>query len=163
VLAEPEGYVRIFVDEGAPLAALLQQAYARGIVPSYVEKLLAAFGELRTENEELRSAAPAGSQCSMLNAQLPEPLTARELEVLQLLADGASNDEIARRLIISLGTAKKHLSNIFGKLEAQNRTQAVVRARALDLCRRHISSSDLPKSTSATTFGCRNVSPALLE
>jgi len=62
-----------------------------------------------------------------------EPLTTRELEVLRLLADGASNDEIAQRLIISLGTVKKHIANIFGKLAAQSRTQAVARARALKL------------------------------
>jgi LuxR family maltose regulon positive regulatory protein len=62
-----------------------------------------------------------------------EPLTTRELEVLRLLADGASNSEIAQRLVISLGTAKKHIANILGKLEAQSRTQTVARARALKL------------------------------
>lgn len=62
-----------------------------------------------------------------------EPLTSRELEVLRLVADGASNGEIARRLIVSIGTVKKHTANIFGKLEVQSRTQAVARARALGL------------------------------
>ena len=62
-----------------------------------------------------------------------EPLTPRELEVLRLLADGASNDEIAQRLIISLGTAKKHIANIFGKLAVQSRTQAIAQARELKL------------------------------
>ena len=67
------------------------------------------------------------------SSALVEPLTPRELEVLCLLAEGASNGEIARRLIVILGTVKKHTANIFGKLQAQSRTQAVARARALKL------------------------------
>jgi LuxR family maltose regulon positive regulatory protein len=64
---------------------------------------------------------------------LVEPLTRRELEVLRLLAEGASNDQIAQRLVVSLGTVKKHLSNIFGKFQVESRTQAVARAHALGL------------------------------
>jgi ATP/maltotriose-dependent transcriptional regulator MalT len=132
-LAEPEGYTRAFVDEGASMAALLQQAHASSSAPSYVAKLLAAFP--RTEGRGLRteSAEATHSVLSPQSSALVEPLTARELEVLGLLAGGASNDEISRRLIVSLGTVKKHISNIFGKLEVESRTQAVARARALEL------------------------------
>jgi LuxR family maltose regulon positive regulatory protein len=132
-LAAPMGYVSMFLEEGAPMAALLREAYARGIAPSYAEKLLAAFP--RTEGQGLRteSAESVNSVLSPQSSALVEPLTSRELEVLQLLAEGASNTEIAERLIISLGTAKKHVANIFGKLEAQSRTQAIARARALKL------------------------------
>jgi len=115
------------------MARLLRVAHTRGIAPSYVETLLSAFP--RTEGQGLRTelAEPTHSVPSPQSSGLVEPLTTRELEVLRLLADGASNDEIARRLIISLGTVKKHVANVFGKLAAQSRTQAVARARALKL------------------------------
>jgi LuxR family transcriptional regulator, maltose regulon positive regulatory protein len=129
-LAAPMGYVSIFVEEGAPMAALLREAHTRGIAPSYVEKLLAAFGELKIENEEWRKVATqAHSQFSILNSQLPEPLTTRELEVLRLLAAGASNGVIAEALVISIGTAKKHVNNILAKLDVRSRTQAAIWAR----------------------------------
>jgi LuxR family maltose regulon positive regulatory protein len=114
-LAEPEGYVRTFVDEGAPMAALLRQALARGIVPRYVSRLLAAFGE------------PAAAQ------PLPEPLTGREFEVLRLIVAGLTNQEIADQLVISVATVKRHITNIYGKLVVSHRTQAVARAQELDL------------------------------
>jgi LuxR family transcriptional regulator, maltose regulon positive regulatory protein len=132
-LAEREGFVRLFLDEGAPMARLLQAAQTRGIAPEYVETLLAAFAKdegARMRDE--RAAAPLHPS-SFIPQSLVEPLTSRELEVLQLLADGSSNSEIAQSLIISLGTTKKHIANIFGKLAAQSRTQAVARARALKL------------------------------
>jgi LuxR family maltose regulon positive regulatory protein len=139
-LAEREGFVRLFVDEGAPMAALLQQAHARGIAPAYVETLLAAFPEddkmTRWQGDKTKATQDQTVTPSPAHPDTPalvEPLTPRELEVLRLLADGASNSEIAQRLIISLGTAKKHIANIFGKLAAQSRTQAIVRARALKL------------------------------
>ncbi len=132
-LAEPEGFVRIFLDEGAPMARLLQAAQTRGIAPDYVETLLAAFAKDEGARMKDEGAVAPLHPSSFIPQPLVEPLTARELEVLRLLADGASNGEIAQRLIVSLSTVKKHISNIFGKLEAQSRTQAIARARALNL------------------------------
>jgi LuxR family transcriptional regulator, maltose regulon positive regulatory protein len=128
-LAAPEGYVRVFVDEGAPMAELLREAHARGIAPDYVTKLLAAFS--RTESSGLRteSQEPPHSIVSPQSSALVEPLTARELEVLRLLAGGASNGAIAEALIISIGTAKKHVNNILAKLDVRSRTQAAIWAR----------------------------------
>jgi LuxR family maltose regulon positive regulatory protein len=120
LLAEAEGYVRLFVDEGAPMLALLRLAHARGMTPGYVTMLLMAFG-WQEEASVVRSPS------------LVEPLTRREREVLQWLAAGASNREIARRLVLSLGTVKKHVSNICSKLNVQSRTQAIARARDLHL------------------------------
>jgi len=122
--ASPEGYVRLFVDEGTPMRSLLRLARQHGIVPDYVAILLSAFGE----QPEGRSSPQASRPVALL-----EPLTVREREVLQLLVAGASNREIARRLVVSLGTVKKHISNICGKLGVQSRTQAAARAHALHL------------------------------
>jgi LuxR family maltose regulon positive regulatory protein len=126
ILAEPEGYVRFFVDEGAPMARLLYQAAVCGIKPDYTGKLLAAFPD---------SGSPPADEpkARRLGAGMVEPLTRRELEVLQLVAAGLSNREIAQRLVISLGTAKVHISNIYGKLGVRKRTQAVARARTLGI------------------------------
>ncbi|MBV9227772.1 MAG: hypothetical protein JOZ18_00570 [Chloroflexi bacterium] len=123
-LAEPEGYIRLFVDEGAPMRTLLQKIKRRGLLSSYVATLLYAFGD-----PYVLEAVPAEAA----NQGLVEPLTRREREVLHLLSAEASNREIARRLVLSLGTVKKHVSNICGKLEVQSRTQAVARARTLRL------------------------------
>jgi LuxR family maltose regulon positive regulatory protein len=122
LLAAPEGYMRLFVDEGAPMLALLREIQAQSRVPGYVATLLSAFGE-----EHLSHPASANSSV------LVEPLTTREREVLHLLSTGASNGEIARRLVVSVGTVKRHVSNICGKLGVHNRTQAVARARILHL------------------------------
>jgi len=116
-LTEPEGYVRVFVDEGAPMAELLRQAASRGVAPGYVSKLLAAFPV-----SSVRGPSP-----------LVEPLTKRELEVLRLVAQGASNRAIAESLVVTTGTIKTHVSRIMGKLGARNRTEAVARARELDM------------------------------
>ncbi|HET8852767.1 MAG TPA: LuxR C-terminal-related transcriptional regulator, partial [Ktedonobacteraceae bacterium] len=119
-LGEPEGYIRLFVDEGEPLVALLRQAYARGIAPDYVATLLSAFGE-----QLMVAPSRPGS--------LVEPLTERELDVLRLLVAGLSNAAMARELIITVGTVKRHVNSIYGKLGVNSRTQAVARAHTLQL------------------------------
>jgi LuxR family transcriptional regulator, maltose regulon positive regulatory protein len=124
VLAAPEGYIRLFVDEGAPMLILLRQAHARSRVPGYVATLLRAFGE--QDVSDLLLSSPRFSP-------LVEPLTERERDVLRLLLEGASNREIAQRLVLSVNTVKRHVYNICGKLGVQSRTQAIIRARALDL------------------------------
>jgi LuxR family maltose regulon positive regulatory protein len=123
-LAAPEGYIRLFVDEGAPMLALLRETSKRAILPNYVATLLAAFGEPISS-----LAAPHASRTSAL----VEPLTEREREVLRLLLEGASNREIARRLILSINTVKRHIYNICGKLGVHSRTQAIAKARTLNL------------------------------
>jgi LuxR family maltose regulon positive regulatory protein len=125
-LAEPEGYVRLFVDEGQPVARLLYKALSRGIAPDYVRQLLAAFPSAEPEQTDaLKTQAP--------KSDLIEPLSERELEVLGLIAEGLTNQEIASRLFLSLHTIKVHARNIYGKLGVRNRTQAVTRARALGI------------------------------
>jgi len=121
-LAEPEGYIRIFVDEGAAMRTLLRQAHREGISPDYVTRLLASY------DDGIAVRSPASS-----HSPLVEPLTEREREVLRLLMEGTSNRQIAQRLVISLGTVKKYVYTICGKLGVQNRTQAAIRARALNL------------------------------
>lgn len=124
-LAEPGGFVRLFVDAGPPMAQLLAEMAAQGIRPSYVAKLQAAFP----------SAAPPDADKSSPPAPQPliEPLSQRELEILQLIAQGLSNQEISERLFLALSTVKGHTRNIFGKLQVQRRTEAVARARELGL------------------------------
>ena len=126
-LAEPEGYVRTFIDQGAPMGELLRQAAARGLAVEYVARLLAAL----TEDSERRAHSIHPS--APILQPLIEPLTERELEVLRLLAAGLSNQEIAQTLFIATGTVKKHLKNIYGKLDAHTRTEAVARAGGLGL------------------------------
>ncbi len=124
-LSEPEGYVRIFVDEGRPMARLLYEAAASEIMPGYVDKLLAAF-----EAEEKKSEP--GSYLSPVQSPT-EPLSHRELEVLRLIAQGLSNREISQRLFLALSTVKGHNRIIFSKLMVERRTEAVARARELGL------------------------------
>ena len=121
LLAAPVGFIRIFIDEGVPMRDLLSQAAARGIMPDYTRKLLAAF-------------EPVSSRSAGQTAQpLIEPLSERELEVLQLVADGLSNREISERLFIALSTVKGHNRVIYEKLGVSRRTEAVARARELGL------------------------------
>jgi len=131
-LACPQGYVRVFADEGPPMAALLgrlvaaqkaEHAAARGVPLGCLARVLRAFGQ----DHDLR---PSGAGAV---PGLVEQLTARELEVLVLLAAGAPNSRIAAELVVTLDTAKKHVSHVLGKLGAANRTEAVSRARQLGL------------------------------
>ena len=127
-LAEPEGYIRTFVDEGAPMEALLYRLRKRsckcGPTP-YLDTLLTAFQQESKTHERVGE--------SIKKQPLPEPLSERELQVLQLLARGASNQEIAQELVIVVDTVKRHVSHIFSKLGVNNRVQAVRQARALGL------------------------------
>ena len=139
VLAEPEGYVRVFVDEGRPMASLLSEFLAaRGkgsrdphqhAVLGYVQRLLAAFEPPHTGT----SSSVSDSDAAEKDRPLPEHLTAREREVLALIAEGLSNREIAGRLFIEVGTVKGYVHSILRKLEVENRTKAVARARELRL------------------------------
>jgi LuxR family maltose regulon positive regulatory protein len=130
-LAEPEGYIRRFVDEGQQMAALLsslrEQQRKRGSTP-YLDMLLAAFTQDGTKREEA-----AVSQHLRTPPALLDPLSGRELEVLHLVEQGASNQEIAERLVLALVTVKRHMTNILSKLGVNSRTQALARARALGL------------------------------
>ena len=123
-LAEPEGYVRVFLEAGKPIGDLLA-AYLRSDAPSYklyAQKLLGAFS---TSGE----SAPPDSR----SAGLIEPLSERELEVLHLIALGKTNQEIAGQLVVARGTIKAHAASIYRKLNVTNRTEAVARARELDI------------------------------
>lgn len=120
-LAEPEGFIRLFVDKGEPMRQLLVAASAQGVVPEYVRKLLATF-EAEPHPSDNLSPQP-----------LPDPLSPRELEVLRLIAQGLSNQDIGARLFLALDTVKGHNRKIFEKLGVSRRTEAVARARALGL------------------------------
>ena len=124
-LAEPEGYFRMFVDEGRPMAGLLSDAAARGITPDYTARLLAALEAEEQKGEDESNLPPTQS--------LYEPMSQRELEVLRLIAQGLSNREISERLFLAVITVKGHNRNIFRKLQVRRRTEAVARARELGL------------------------------
>jgi LuxR family transcriptional regulator, maltose regulon positive regulatory protein len=135
-LAAPEGYLRVFADEGPPMAALLRElvgrrqerpAAADAVPRDYLARLVEAF-----EQAGLPVRLPV-RRGGVVVAGLVEPLSARELEVLRLLAAGAPNRAIAKQLVVTLDTVKRHVSNLFSKLEVANRTQAVARARELGL------------------------------
>ncbi|MGH2495468.1 MAG: LuxR C-terminal-related transcriptional regulator [Ktedonobacteraceae bacterium] len=125
-LAAPGGFIRLFVDEGPPMAHLLSEAQVRGMLPDYTGKLLAVL-EAEGQERENASSLPPPAQ------PLIEPLSSRELEVLHLMAQGLSNQEICERLFLALSTVKGHNRNIFGKLQVQRRTEAVAHARELGL------------------------------
>jgi LuxR family maltose regulon positive regulatory protein len=118
-LAEPEGYIRTFIDEGKPMGSLLRLAQTRGISKSYVSKLLAAFQETDIP--------------SVTGMQLIEPLSDRELAVLRLIADGLSNREIAEELVVAVSTIKSHVNHIYRKLDVNSRTRAVAKSQQLGL------------------------------
>jgi LuxR family maltose regulon positive regulatory protein len=124
-LAAPQGYRRFFLDEGPGVAELLP--HLRQLAPEFVSELLVAFGQepaARLAGPELADTLPSPGEFEPVEA-----LSDRELELLELVATGKSNSEIAADLFITVGTVKKHLNNIFGKLAVKNRTEAVARAR----------------------------------
>jgi LuxR family transcriptional regulator, maltose regulon positive regulatory protein len=127
-LAEPEGYARVFIDEREPMARLLSALSARGIMPDYSARLLAAFDDAGPP-VPASAPAPAASPAQ----PLIEPLSQRELEVLRLVAQGLSNREIGERLFVAVSTVKGHNRIIFDKLQVRRRTEAVARARELCL------------------------------
>jgi LuxR family maltose regulon positive regulatory protein len=130
-LAEPEGYVRTFVDEDPAMASLLYEAAVRGIAPDYARRLLAAFGD--PPKDEGRKMKEQTAASVIHPSPVVEPLSERELEVLGLIAQGFSNREIAERLCLALNTVKVHTRNIYGKLGVHNRTQAVAKTQRLNL------------------------------
>ena len=129
-LAEPQGYGRIFIDEDPPIAHLLSAAAAQGLMPAYTHKLLSAFS---TARQEQPAASKTTSEIQNPKSEIVEPLSARELEVLQLIAEGLTNKQIADRLYLSLNTIKVHNRNIYSKLDAHHRTEAVASARELGI------------------------------
>src|SRR2546421_6303075 len=138
-LAEPEGYVRIFVDEGPLMAILLAKlhehsrkrprATSTNLPLAYIERLLALLRGERVQE----GISPAATSVPTPAQPLLDPLTERELEVLRLIAAGLSNREIAARLVLALSTVKSYVNTIYSKLQVESRTQAVARARALHL------------------------------
>jgi LuxR family maltose regulon positive regulatory protein len=131
--AEPEGFIRLFVDEGDAMAELLSAAAAQGIRPDYVGKLLAAFEAEKQKSEYKPDLAPHLPEGHRDGEPLIEPLSQRELKILQLIAQGLSNREIGERLFLALDTIKGHNRKIFDKLQVQSRTEAIARARELGL------------------------------
>jgi LuxR family maltose regulon positive regulatory protein len=138
-LAEPGGFIRLFVDEGPSMAQLLSEAAAHGVMPDYIGKLLAVFEAEQQTGLAGRQASPGKSEGkSYLPPVSPaqpliEPLSQRELEVLRLIAQGLSNREIGERLFLALDTVKGHNRRIFDKLQVQSRTEAIARAHELGL------------------------------
>jgi len=116
LLAEPDDFTRVFIQEGAPMAALLRTASGQGHSPEYVKRLLERFSEMPVAQE------------TML-----DPLSERELEVLRLAAAGLTNSEIAAELVIAQSTVKTHVNRIYSKLGVRTRTQAVAQARKLQI------------------------------
>jgi LuxR family maltose regulon positive regulatory protein len=125
--AEPEGYLRLFADEGEPMAHLLARiAPFTTASPDYFERIQAAIAPVQ-QDRHAAMTPPA----SLLSPYAP--LSTREHEVLQLVAEGLSNQQIAQHLVLSLHTVKLHVKHLLAKLGATNRTQAVTRARALHI------------------------------
>jgi LuxR family maltose regulon positive regulatory protein len=125
-LAEPGGFIRLFIDEGEPMRLLLEkQLRDQGHhMMGYVNKILAAFASSQPMQQ---------SKFKNRETEMVEPLSQRELEVLKLIAEGLSNDEIGKRLFLALDTVKGHNRRIYDKLQVQRRTEAIARARELGL------------------------------
>ncbi len=128
VLARPGGFVRLFVDEGLPMVRLLSEATARGMMPDYTGRLLAAWD---AERQLSVRESPLGIARAFV--ALDAPLSERELEILRLIAQGYSNREVSEHLFLAVDTIKGHNSSTYAKLGVQRRTEAVARARELGL------------------------------
>jgi len=139
-VAEPESYIRIFVDEGEPMEKAIRNfrgEIGKLKVPTelqtrlmvYADKLLAVF----SDNAPQLAITNEPANFPIFQPSLVDPLSARELEVLHLIAEGLSNDAIAQKLFLSTGTVKVHLKHIYGKLDVNSRTQAIARLRELNL------------------------------
>ncbi len=124
-MAQPEGHIRTFIDKGVQIAALLSNAAHQGILPNYSQELLSVLVEHQPASQTPTTPAPT--------QPLIDPLSERELEILHLIAQGLSNNEIGERLFLALNTVKGHNRKIFRKLQVQRRTEAVARARELHL------------------------------
>lgn len=131
-LAEPDGYIQIFVSEGEPMTALLREAAERSILPQYTRRLLDVLPLPALNHQPAVETArrPSASQDVIT---LVEPLSRREMETLQLIAEGLSNKEIAQKMCVSLRTVKYYSTGLYNKLGVDSRMQAVVRARELGL------------------------------
>ncbi len=121
-LAAPQGYVRAFLQEGPRVLTLLPKL--RDVDPGFVDKILLDAGSLAEDQGDPLTLAPL---------HLIEPLTGREMEVLHLIAAGYSNRDIAERLVIAVGTVKRHINNVYSKLQVGRRTEAVARAREMGI------------------------------
>ena len=119
ILTEPEGFIRIFVDQGMPMFRLLSETAAQGIRREYINRLKDALKAEKKQNEEMQP--------------LIDPLSQREIEVLKLIALGLSNNEIGEKLFLALDTVKGHNRRIFSKLDVKNRTMAIAKARSLNI------------------------------
>ncbi|HSB02704.1 MAG TPA: LuxR C-terminal-related transcriptional regulator, partial [Anaerolineales bacterium] len=124
---EPQGYVRLFVDEGFPMAELLRFAVSQNIAPDYASKLLAAFPKY------VLSAVAIPKEMTVNTQFLDEPLSQREIEVLHLMNEGYKYKEIAERLVVSINTVRHHTRNVYSKLDVNNRTQAIGKAKELNI------------------------------
>jgi LuxR family maltose regulon positive regulatory protein len=129
-LAQPGGFIRLFVDLGPPMARLLEQLRRQGVAPRYIGQILAAFG---TEDQGRKTDVETPSVVRLLSSSLIEPLTPRESEVLALLGRHLTNKEIAAELVISPLTVKTHTLNLYRKLDVRRRQEAVIKARELGL------------------------------
>lgn len=125
--AWPQGHIRLFVDEGQPMAELLLFAVSQNIAPEYASKLLAAFPK------DIHGTVQSREDLTVNKQSFVEPLSEREIEVLHLMAEGYKYQQIAERLVISINTVRHHNRNIFGKLNVNSRMEAIDRAREMHL------------------------------
>ena len=133
-LASPQGYLRVFADEGRPMATLLGQLIAAQRASRTAAKVpLGCLARLQRAFDAGAAFADRGQDRPPPVHGMVDPLTSRELEVLRMLAVGQPNQAIARELVVTLDTVKKHVGHLLGKLGAANRTEAVARARELGL------------------------------